>query len=174
MEKQIKRLYSAIEKGNTDLVRELIIDNRLLVKETSGMLLLCEAIKTQNIDIVRLLIELGAEVNDEDRIMYEDEIPLSLACSQGNFEIAKLLLDSGAIADIPKTDPEYLNPLMCAVTSGNFDIVKLLVKRGADVDVIRDAGNSALSIAIQCQHQEIVAYLTPLTSPEIIATIGNR
>jgi ankyrin repeat protein len=168
-EKAVKQLYSAVEKGNLDWIRELITNNRLLIKEVSGMLLLCEAVKAENIDVVRLLIELGAEVNDEDRIMYDNEIPLSIACYRGKFEIARLLIDAGATIDTVREDPEYFNPLMCAVCSGNLDLVKLLVDRGADVNVIRAGGTSALSIAIHCKHLDLIDYLTPLTDPKMIS-----
>jgi ankyrin repeat protein len=160
--KQQKQLYSAVKTGNLEKVREIIENNRLLIKEASGMLLLCEAIKTENVEIIRLLLAFGVEVNDEDKILYDNEIPLSIACYSGNLEIVQLVLDYGAIINTCREDPEYLNPLMCAVINSDLNLVKLLVERGADVNVLRAGGSSALSIAIQGKCQDIVEYLTPL------------
>ena len=160
-------LIAAMNKGNIEKVRNMISKDRFLLKESQGAIVLAEAVKTENIDIIRLLIELGAEVNDEDGIMYDNETPLSIACEKGNLEIVRLLLDSGAWTDTERNDYEYLNPLMCATLSRNIEIVKLLVERGANVDVIRAAGSTALSIAKEGDLQDIVDYLSPLTSIDI-------
>jgi ankyrin repeat protein len=162
-----RSLVAAIKKGDIEQVRDMIAKDRFLLKEASGALVLAEAVETENIDIVRLLIELGAEVNDEDKIMYDNETSLSRACYKGNLEIVRLLLDSGAWTDTERNDYEYWNPLLCAASSGNIEIVKLLVERGANVDVIRDGGNTALSIAKYGNHQNIVEYLTTLTTIDI-------
>lgn len=162
-----KSLLSAIERGNLEKVRKMIIQDPSLIEGTIGALILSEVVKTENIDLIRLSIELGASVNDEECGIYDDETPLSIACSTGNLEIVKLLLDSGAWTDTEKDDYESLNPLMCAVVRGNIEIVKLLIERGANVDVIRDGGSTALSIAIDRNYLDIVEYLTPLTTIDI-------
>ncbi len=168
-----KLLIEAISKGDLAKVRKMVTRDVSLIKEISGTVVLAEAVQTENIDIVRLLIELGAEVSDKNGDMYDDETPLSIACSIGNVEIVRLLLDSGTWTDTEKNDYESWNPLMCAVHNGNIEIVQLLVERGANVDVIRDSGNTALSIAKQFNHQNIVEYLTPLTTIDI-AEIMSR
>lgn len=160
-------LINAVNRGDIEKVRKITAREICLIKGTSGVFILAEAVITENIDIIRLLIELGAEVNDKNGDMYDDETPLSIACSKGNLEIVRLLLDSGAWTDNEKNDYESWNPLMCAVHNGNIEIVKLLVERGANVDVIRDGGNTALSIAKESNHQSIVEYLTPLTTIDI-------
>ncbi len=148
------KLIKAIKAGNIEKIHKTIASDRSRVKEASGTIILSEAVKENNLEIVRLLIELGAEVNDEDRILYDNETPLAIAASKGNLEMVKLLIDVGAIVNIPLKDPEYWTPLMCAVSSENLDVVKFLIETGADVNEIRDGGNFALRIAAQCNSQE--------------------
>jgi ankyrin repeat protein len=163
----MRKLLAAIKAGDVNKLHQLIVNDRNSLKEGRGTKVLSEAVRENNIEIVRLLIELGSEVNDEDRILNDDETPLSIAASQGNPEIVQLLINAGAVVNIPLKDPEYWTPLMCAVSSGNLNVVKLLVEAGADVNEIRDGGNFPLAIAADNSYQEIFDYLAPLTNPEL-------
>ncbi|MCL1474217.1 ankyrin repeat domain-containing protein [Argonema antarcticum] len=156
-------LASAIKAGNVAKVQQLIANGQANVKETWGTIALSQAAYLGHLEIVQVLIEAGAEVNDEDRIMYPDEAPLARAASQGYLQIVRVLLEAGAEVNIPSDDPEYWTPLMCAVSSGNLAVVKLLVETGADVNEIRGGGNFALMIAAEARYQEIFEYLAPLT-----------
>lgn len=163
----MQKLLETIKKGNLEQFKTLINQNSTSIKEATGTIILSEAIRNNNLEIVRFLIELGVEVNDEDRILSDDETPLAIAASKGNLEIVRLLLSAGATVNIPLKDPEYWTPLMCGVSSGNLNLVKLLVQSGADVNETRDGGNFALIIAARENFQEIVDYLYPLTIPEL-------
>ncbi len=161
------KLIKAIKAGDLEKLHQLILRDKSRIKEASGTRLLSEAVEENNLEIVSLLLELGAEVNDEDRVFYDNETPLAIAASKGNLEMVKLLIDVGAIVNIPLKDPEYWTPLMCAVSSENLDVVKFLIETGADVNEIRDGGNFALRMAAQCDSQEIFNYLAPLTNLEL-------
>ncbi|MUG98763.1 hypothetical protein F7734_43315 [Scytonema sp. UIC 10036] len=163
----MRKFVAAIKSGDVTKLHQLIASDKTSIKEASGTIILSEAVRENNVEIVRLLIELGAEVNDEDRVLYDNETPLAIAASKGNLAMLKLLIEAGAVVNIPLKDPEYWTPLMCAVSSGNFDAVKLLVEAGADVNEIRDGGNFPLAVAANCDYQEIFAYLAPLTNPEL-------
>ncbi len=163
----MRKLLAAIKAGDINKLHQLIVEDRTSIKEGSGTKILSEAVRQSNTEIVRLLIELGTEVNDEDRILNDDETPLAVAASQGNIEIVQLLINAGAVVNISLKDPEYWTPLMCAVSSGNLNIVKLLVEAGADVNEIRDGGNFSLAIAADNGYSEIFDYLAPLTNLEL-------
>jgi ankyrin repeat protein len=167
------RLLAAIKSSDVTKVKQIITNDKTSIKEATGTRVLSEAVKEDNMEIVSLLIELGAEVNDQDRVIYDNETPLAIAAYKGNLSIVKLLISVGAIVNIPLKDPEYWTPLMCAVGSGNFDVVKLLVEAGADVNEIRDAGSFALEIAKSCKYQEIFDYLAPLTNVELRQQLEN-
>lgn len=156
-------LASAIEAGNVAKVRQIIAKDRTNVKETRGTIALSHAAHLGYLEIVQILIEAGADVNDEDRVLYASEAPLAQAASHGYLQIVRVLLEAGAEVNIPSDDPEYWTPLMCAVSSGNIEVVKLLVESGADVNTIRGGGNFALMIAAEAGEQEIFEYLAPLT-----------
>ena len=72
-------LIAAVNKRNIDKVRNMISKDRFSIDESQGAIVLAKAVKTENIDIVRLLIELGVEVNDEDEIISQPEnMPIDL------------------------------------------------------------------------------------------------
>ncbi|MEH1941396.1 MAG: ankyrin repeat domain-containing protein [Nostoc sp.] len=169
----MRKLVEAIKAGDLVKVHKLIISDRSSIKEATGTRVLSEAVKEDSMEIVSLLIELGAEVNDEDRVIYDNETPLAIAASKGNLEMVKFIINAGAVVNIPLKDPEYWTPLMCAVSSGNLNIVKLLVEAGADVNEIRDGGNFPLAIASNNGYSEIFNYLAPLTNIELRQQLEN-
>lgn len=65
----------------------------------SGMAAIHEAVLSGNMECVKLLVKLGADIHQRDE---EDWTPLHMACSDGFPEIARYLLSLGA-------DPELLN-----------------------------------------------------------------
>jgi ankyrin repeat protein len=60
-----------------------------------------------------------------------DEAPLSVACSQGKFELVKNLIENGS--DVNQKDQANLTPIMRAATNGHKSIVRLLVSYGAKI-----------------------------------------
>lgn len=66
---------------------------------------------------------------------------------------------SNKVFDINVTDDYLWTPLMCACSRGDISIVELLLKRGAKIEVSDNAGNTPLSIAMQCNHFDIYKLL---------------
>ena len=56
------------------------------------------------------------------------------ACNHGYLTITELLLDHGALIDIPGGF-DHDSPLHDAVTNGRLDVARLLVSKGAPLDV---------------------------------------
>lgn len=54
------------------------------------------------------------------------------ACNHGHVTIAELLLDNGAIVNLPG-GPEHETPLHDAVVNGKLQVARLLVRRGASL-----------------------------------------
>jgi ankyrin repeat protein len=69
--------------------------------------------------------------NDTHTAMYDEEAPLSLACSEGKFDLVKNLIENGS--DVNQKDQANLTPIMRAATNGHKSIVKLLVSYGAKI-----------------------------------------
>ncbi len=116
------------------------IDDGLDVNETnfSDTPLLALAIIYSDIDIVKLLIENGANVN----IVVEDK-PLLAFTLMSDIEIIKLLIENGADVNVlDNNKPLVLQALMF----GNNEFVKLLIENGANLDHEDFLGNSPLNL----------------------------
>jgi len=75
-------------------------------------------------------VEISAK-NETQSIGLMDEAPLSLACSEGKFELVKSLIENGS--DVNQKDISNSTPIMRAATNGHKSIVKLLVSYGAKI-----------------------------------------
>lgn len=84
-----------------------------------------------NIEIVRLLIEFGANVNHvaPGRLFCP---PLCEAAEAGHLKVVQALLDAGAWVD--GDDRTSITPLMLAAREGRDEIVQLLLANGAEVN----------------------------------------
>lgn len=132
------------------------------------------------------LIEAGFDVNAKDR--YNGWTPLMFACSRGDIEMAKLLLEKGAKntpdafteasvkgqagiinlllekgADINSRTSFGMTPIMFAVryvkAYNRLDAVKLLIEKGADLTAKDNSGKSVLMYACEGSHSGVVRLL---------------
>ncbi|KAF5874813.1 putative nb-arc and ankyrin domain protein [Botrytis fragariae] len=99
------------------------------IKEVGEVSLLGKAVISGHANMVKVLLEKGAEVNYRG---FDNNTPLTFAVHRKHGEIAKLLLEEGAEVNI-KTGSDN-TPLMEASLAGSLDIVKLLLKKGAKTD----------------------------------------
>jgi len=129
-------IRAAVALGNEQRVREMVLANPELLRPTShngGLLTL--AVNHGQLEMVRLLLDLGADV--DERLMLdqlEEQVlswgmPLWYAALAGNLEITRLLLDRGA-------DPNanvYASgwPLRNAWNHEDPSVKLLLLERGA-------------------------------------------
>ena len=141
------------------------------------------AVSKNHYDVVKLLIELGADVNQMDGIGYP---PLTCAVRTGDIRLVKLLLDAGAkpgvrnmhnetplmnasyrrfddisallssMTDNPNDDPEAL---ISAAKSGDLSLLKALIDHGADLEARDKANNTALIWAAANGQDEAVSLL---------------
>ena len=93
-----------------------------------------KAVKDGDTARVRELLNNGADVNvretSKDRLQYT---PLHWAAYLGDWEIAEMLLFSGA--EIDAEDPWYSTPLYLAAEQAHMDFVRKLIAEGANVNV---------------------------------------
>jgi ankyrin repeat protein len=116
--------------------------------------LACRSYKNGNPEVVKLLLEYGADLHDNGR---RGTPLLQIAAKNGNGEIVELLLDAGLP---PDGEIEYhYTPLMYAADNGYLEIVKILIEKGAKINASTDEGYTALMGALKRHHTEIAKLL---------------
>ena len=95
---------------------------------------LIESCALNSMDVIRLLVSHGVDVNAMD---YYGHTCLSVACEKGYDDIVELLLDHGADMNLVR-DMYHYNPFVLAIMHGRVSTVKLLFDRGADVHRVGD------------------------------------
>jgi len=145
--KKKKALFEAVKKADVEKVKSLIaqgadIDARWrdVYNENEGENIssrnrkwrnestpLCHAVNVGTIEVVKLLVEAGADVNAEGWP------PLCRAVDENNTAIAEYLIDHGANVNVYPV--EGWGPLQETVhISNSIEMVKLLIARGADIN----------------------------------------
>lgn len=110
-------------------------------------LLLNIAVINGHLDIVKYLIENGANVNNPGVIP-----TLSYASNHGHLNIVKYLIENGANIHVNNEQA-----LFFAAGKGNLDVVKYLIENGADIHANNE---QALKTAAKYGRNEVVDYLS--------------
>ncbi|MFC1795296.1 ankyrin repeat domain-containing protein, partial [Planctomycetota bacterium] len=90
---------------------------------------LIQAVTTDNIEQVKLLLSEGADVNIKPK---NGQTPLLLACQRGKEEVVQLLIAKGA--DINTKNNYGQTPLHYLARQGSTDTAELIIAKGADVN----------------------------------------
>lgn len=130
-------IRAAVALGNEPRVRELIAAHPTPLRQitTFGGGLVSLAVNHRQLEMVRLLLDLGADVNERTLLAEQEDpqeswgMPLWWAALAGDFAMSKLLLDRGA-------DPNanvYASgwPLRNAWNHADASVKNLLLERGA-------------------------------------------
>jgi len=113
-----------------------------------------EAVRLNDIVLVKALIDGGTDVNAGDEL---DETPLHDAVVRGYGEISILLIEKGA--DVNARDVRGLMPVHMAAWRGYSDLINLLVTNGADINARDKDGVTPLHAAALAGRKETVALL---------------
>jgi len=173
-------------------IRELKIVAGILILAFSNFALaqsdIADAAMERNEDLVRILLEDGADVNavqsdgatalhwasyygdadlasllmaagaDHSLANRNGSTAMWLAANHGNVEVINILLDGGA--DANESLPLGRRPLMLAARSGNVEAVKLLLDHGADPNASEtERGTTPLMQAADQGHADVMAVL---------------
>jgi len=168
-------LKVAASNGREEIV-ELLIKHK--AKVTGDALI--SASSKGNVNIIRSLVEHGADVN------YKDETfgyfpPLMEAAACGHFDAVKYLVEHGAKIN---EQPKYgVSSLASAASGGYADIVKYLIEKGANVNLQDKYNRTALRNAIATKVSEkntiesklriINALLKAKADPNVIDSEGH-
>ncbi len=136
------------------------------VEETQDDVLsqkLFEAVLNNNTELVKELIEGGADVNVDELL---DKQLLLIAFKNDNLEIAKMLIENGA--NINKYY-KGMAALSTVVISGKINHVKLLLDYGAAVNLKDTNGKSPIEYAYQNSYKRIIALLLKYSAMDKVA-----
>lgn len=126
---------------------------------------LSAAAKTNDSNLVKYLLGLGANPNPNEPESEPSAVPLVEAARLGNLEMIEILLHAGADCNQPENSTKpgrdvNLNALQLAAAKGNIDVVRRLLFAGADLNfpATRD-GLTALQAAVISKNLELVQLL---------------
>ncbi len=128
-------------KGNIDRVRELLDADPLLVNKNDAYVTyyagsaspIKNAVLSRNIEMVKLLIDRGADVNIPEESIAPKGHALHSAVCNGDIEIVKLLLEHGAYPNVPVESSA--DTLSAAIANNDQPMIELLCSHGASRDV---------------------------------------
>lgn len=83
-----------------------------------------------NLETVKFLVDMGFDVNAPDHM--EGQRPLTAAADERKCDIARFLLDKGALMDVSSS---INNPLFAAIGSRSTNIALLLLEHGIDTQI---------------------------------------
>ncbi|MCI5606041.1 MAG: ankyrin repeat domain-containing protein [Treponema sp.] len=126
-------------------------------RDDLGTPMLNIAVRNDNEDFAKKIIELGADINavSEDR----GYTALMDAVWRGNETLTSLLIEKGA--DVNTISKEGQSNLVLAVGADRYKIIEMLAKAGADPDVKDMMGMSAYNYATLFKKEKIVEILKP-------------
>lgn len=157
------------DKGYKE-VAEGLIKHHASVDALSETLLtpLHEAAGKSLVDLVRLLVDAGADVNARDKF---SNTPLRMCASNAQSfatletfkQSVQILIDAGA--DINSGTTINTTSLHSVVKWGNIDAVKFMLERGADPNIRTTKGELPIDFAKDPQIRELLEPLTKSSGP---------
>ncbi|MDH4241493.1 MAG: ankyrin repeat domain-containing protein [Phycisphaerae bacterium] len=114
--------------------------------------LLIEAAANGHLDVVKLIIENGADVNLKGEAWYG---PLHAAAAKGHIEVVKILLENGADVKIFHQN----KPLNYAAMNGHIEVAEILLAHGADINAKGTDEAAPLHTAVSNNQLAMVKWL---------------
>ena len=144
----IKEFHEVCIRRDSEEFKNLLFrEKEIFVKRYDMNDGLHRAVKNESLRIVKLMLDLGVNVNKKERNF--GATAFLLACAKGNLPIAEVLLENGAdINAIVKYQSLKKSPLHYAVFHQNAAIAKLLLENGCKTEVRNQKGLTGFEEAL--------------------------
>ncbi len=146
-------LINACQSGNLELVQSLINEHNVNTIDTYGFTPLIQASGYGHLDIVKFLLNNGADINS-GRVWY----PSSRASVNGQLDIVKFFINNN-FRDVNFRYSYGDSLLEYASRGGHLDIVKFLLKNGAYVNTTNNSGWTPFMVASCRGHLDVIKFL---------------
>lgn len=129
-----RELVAAIAEGNVDGLKRLLDSGMSPDRRIEGVSLLTRAVAADQHDIVRLLLQYGAEISSRG-----NESLLSFATSRGNQQMVELGVKAGLnVNGRPRRGLRRgMTPLEEAISTNQVEMIDLLMTLGASAEEVR-------------------------------------
>uniref|UniRef100_A0A667X0X8 Euchromatic histone-lysine N-methyltransferase 2 n=1 Tax=Myripristis murdjan TaxID=586833 RepID=A0A667X0X8_9TELE len=142
-------LLEAIINNHVEVARYLVQNSASVYHAVSacqfdsgGWTPIIWAAEHKHVDVIRALLNRGADVTIRDKEM---NVCLHWASFAGSVDIAELVLNAGCC--LSSVNMHGDTPLHIAAREGFEDCVTLFLSRGADIDIMNREGDTPLSLA---------------------------
>ena len=142
----------ATGKSQPYILRLLLINGVKVDSTVRRHLTRClkDAMLRADYDLIRILVERGADVNDVSAS--GEETLLHLAATRGDVTMVRIFLQAGASVNVMAAE---ITALHCAAQRGHVDVVRALLTNGANINVAsadRHLGLTPLHFATAAAH----------------------
>ena len=150
MSRATTELFILLNSNKLDKLQGLLTKDNVNVYGASEQSLLHIAVNYLNLEAVRMLLSLGANLDIRDG---DGDTPLIYVASRHQhdmdklYDITKLLLEAGADPNVKGNKGMTAIRWAVCIPSGDFRLVRLLLQHGADPWIKNDAGFHAVNYA---------------------------
>ncbi|UJR22944.1 hypothetical protein I4U23_025971 [Adineta vaga] len=150
-------LTLACFQGRAEVV-SLLVDRKANIEHRAktGLTPLMESASGGYVDVGRVLLERGADVNALP-VPTSKDTALTIAADKGHHKFVELLLLYGATIDV--RNKKGATPLWLACNNGHLEVAQLLISRFADPDSNDSRKVSCLMAAFRKGNAKVVKYL---------------
>ena len=170
-----------INNSNIESAYALLKDQEVCIDMSNdiGMTPLHQAVKVNNLSMVNLLLEFGANPNLKTEWIVGGESPLMIAAANNYYDIGKLLLEFGA--DPTDENSQGIPCLHIACMNGSIDLALVMIAYGCDPNIKDKLGNNASYWAKRNGYDEFINYtgikpdyLTPEKNKEFFDEVRRK
>lgn len=164
-------LIAAAGRDDFKAVSELLATgvNPNLSRDRWGDRALSRAVVNGNVEMVRILLEAGANPDLKGRGF----TPLGMAALRGHAQIARLLLKAGA--DVDRKSSDGNTPITAATIMHRTDVVRVLLSYQPDMSIWNREGRVSLGIAAELGFEDVVMLMLEAgVDPNVMDRNGNQ